>query len=81
MDVNLDRPLEEYLESAIERIEESYIRKALERTNGHIGHCAQLCGLSRRSITIKMAQYQLDKAAFKEDLGVRERAGTDKVFA
>jgi hypothetical protein len=28
--------------------------------------CAKICGLSRRSISAKIAEYQIDKALFKE---------------
>lgn len=63
--IDLNRPLGEHLETAIARIEQEYIRKALVKTHGHIGHCARICGLSRRSVTVKMAQYQLRKAVFK----------------
>ena len=69
--IDIDKPLSDHLEEAVAQIENAYIRKALERTNGHIGQCARICGLSRRSVTVKMAQYQLSKAAFKESLNLR----------
>ena len=68
--VDLDRPLEDYLSEAIANIERAYLRKALIQTRGHIGQCASLCGLSRRSVAIKMAQYQLRKSEFKDDFNV-----------
>jgi two-component system response regulator AtoC len=72
--IDLSKTLSEHLNEAIAQIEIEYIGKALERTQGHIGRCAQICGLSRRSITAKMAEYHLDKSTFKLDMrlaGVR----------
>ena len=63
--IDLGRTLEEHLTDAIARIEQDYLRKALEKTQGHIGQCSQICGLSRRSVTVKMAAYDLDKREFK----------------
>src|SRR5262249_55407458 len=63
--INLDQPLPELLRSAIASIEQQYIRKALRKARGNVGHCAKICGLSRRSMTAKIAEYKLDKAAFK----------------
>jgi len=65
--VALDRPLAELLQGATTAIERQYIRKALQKTHGNVGRCAQLCGLSRRSITAKIAEYGIDKAKFKEE--------------
>jgi DNA-binding NtrC family response regulator len=67
--IDLDKPLAHHLTTAVAQIEEAYIRKALAKTFGNIGQCARICGLSRRSVTVKMAQYQLSKSSFKEDRG------------
>jgi transcriptional regulator with PAS, ATPase and Fis domain len=64
--VSLDRPLTTVVKEAVANIEEQYIRKALRKTHGHVGRCAKICGLSRRSVTMKIAAYKLEKAAFKE---------------
>jgi DNA-binding NtrC family response regulator len=64
--IDLDRPLPELLDEAVLNIERQYIRKALKKSHGNVGRCARICGLSRRSITTKIAKYKLDKAAFKE---------------
>jgi two-component system NtrC family response regulator len=48
-------------------IEQQYIRKALKKSHGNIGRCAQICGLSRRSISAKIAEYNINKAVFKEN--------------
>ena len=54
------------LREVIASIEKQYIRKALKKSRGNVGRCAKICGLSRRSITAKIAEYKIDKAAFKE---------------
>ncbi|HLJ93867.1 MAG TPA: sigma-54 dependent transcriptional regulator [Gemmataceae bacterium] len=64
--VDLDRPLPDLLREAVVNIEQQYLRKALKKTRGNVGRCARICGLSRRSITAKIAEYKLDKAAFKD---------------
>jgi DNA-binding NtrC family response regulator len=63
--IDLDRPLPELLQEAVSGIEQQYIRMALRKARGNVGRCAQICGLSRRSITAKIAEYKLDKSAFK----------------
>jgi DNA-binding NtrC family response regulator len=65
MTIDLKRPLADYLHESATQIEREYIRKALEETRGQVGQCAKLCGLSRRSISVKMAAYHLDKDTFK----------------
>jgi DNA-binding NtrC family response regulator len=47
--------------------EERYLRAALAKTRGQVGKCAEMSGLSRRSITDKLSQYSIDKAEFKEN--------------
>ncbi|MFO0968896.1 MAG: sigma-54 dependent transcriptional regulator [Gemmataceae bacterium] len=65
--IDLTRPLTEHLRETVAQIEKSYIRRALRKTRGHVGRCARICGLSRRSITSKIAEYGLDKSEFKEE--------------
>lgn len=64
--VDLKRSLPEVLREAVGTIERSYIRRALRKAHGNVGRCAKICGLSRRSITAKIAEYKLDRAAFKD---------------
>lgn len=64
--VDLKRPLPEIVREAVDTIERNYIRRALRKAHGNVGRCAKICGLSRRSITAKIAEYNLDRAAFKE---------------
>ena len=64
-DVDLKHPLPFYLQQATEQIERQYILKALEKSRGNVGRCAELCGLSRRSVSGKISQYGIDKYPFK----------------
>jgi DNA-binding NtrC family response regulator len=65
--VDLARPLPEQLAELTAAFEERYLRKALRKTRGHVGKCASLCGLSRRSITDKITLYKIDKDELKRD--------------
>ncbi len=64
--IDLNRSLPEVLREATASIETQYLRKALKKTRGNVGRCARICGVSRRSITAKIAEYKIDKALFKE---------------
>jgi DNA-binding NtrC family response regulator len=64
--IDLQRSLPDLLKEAVGGIEQQYIRKALKKTHGNVGRCARICGLSRRSMTAKIAEYKIDKLAFKE---------------
>jgi DNA-binding NtrC family response regulator len=66
LQVDLSRPLPEQLSEITASFEERYLRRALKRTRGHVGRCARISGLSRRSITDKIAQYKIDKEEFKK---------------
>jgi DNA-binding NtrC family response regulator len=65
--VDLSRPLTDQLAELVAAFEERYLRKSLRKTRGHVGKCAKMSGLSRRSITDKIAQYKIDKSEFKRD--------------
>jgi DNA-binding NtrC family response regulator len=65
--INLDRPLPELLREVATYVEHQYIHKALRKAHGNVGRCAQICGMSRRSVTAKIAEYKLDKAAYKDN--------------
>jgi DNA-binding NtrC family response regulator len=64
-EIDLKHPLPHYLKEATEQIEKQYILKALEKSRGNVGRCAELCGLSRRSVSGKISQYEIDKYPFK----------------
>ena len=64
-EIDLDNPLPHYVKIATEQIEREYILKALEKSRGNVGRCAELCGLSRRSVSGKIRHYTIDKFPFK----------------
>ena len=64
-EIDLKHPLPHYLQQATEQIEREYIAKALQKNQGNVGKTAEMCGLSRRSISGKISQYEIDKTAFK----------------
>jgi DNA-binding NtrC family response regulator len=64
-EIDLKHPLPYYLKLATEQIERQYILRALEKSRGNVGRCAELCGLSRRSVSGKISQYEIDKYPFK----------------
>ena len=65
--VDLTRPLPDQLAEMTAEFEKRYLRKALRKTRGHVGKCADISGLSRRSITDKIAQYEIKKEEFKKE--------------
>ena len=65
--VDLTRKLPEQLAELTAAFEKKYIIRALRRTRGHVGKCAKITGLSRRSITDKISQYNIDKKEFKAE--------------
>jgi DNA-binding NtrC family response regulator len=67
MNVDLSRPLPEQLAELTAAFEERYLRKALKKTRGHVGRCATISGLSRRSVTEKITQYKIDRSKFKRE--------------
>jgi DNA-binding NtrC family response regulator len=64
--IDLDRPLPDLLRDVTAKVERQYIQRALKKARGNVGKCARICGLSRRSISAKIAEYKLEKSAFKE---------------
>ncbi len=69
LDVSVDitRPLADQVAEQAAKIEEKYLRSAMKKTRGHVGRCAEISGLSRRSITEKLNTYHIDKADYKGD--------------
>ncbi len=63
--IHLDRPLPELLMELRADVEQRYLHKALVKSRGNVSCCARLCGLSRRSVTYKIAQYQIDRTRYK----------------
>ena len=65
--MDLARPLPDQLAEITAEFEKRYLRRALKKTRGHVGKCAEISGLSRRSITDKIAQYETKKEEFKQE--------------
>ena len=63
--IDIARPLPEQLTELNANFEKRYLRRALKKCGGHIGRCAKICGLSRRSVTYKLAQYDIDPSLYK----------------
>jgi DNA-binding NtrC family response regulator len=66
LSIELDRPLPDLLRDICADVEQQYLKKALKKSHGNIGRCAKICGLSRRSVSAKIGEYQINKMAFKE---------------
>ncbi len=64
--IDLSRPLPDLLREIGVDVEKRYIRKALKKTRGNVTRCAKICGLSRRSITSKLAEYGIQREEMKE---------------
>jgi DNA-binding NtrC family response regulator len=65
--IDLGRPLKDVLAEATARLEKRYLRQALRKCRGSILKCAKISGLSRRSISAKLAEYGIHKEDFKEE--------------
>jgi DNA-binding NtrC family response regulator len=64
---DVSRPLPDLVREMTTQLEQHYLRRALQKCRGNVGRCARLSGLSRRSISAKLAEYQIDKDDFKND--------------
>jgi DNA-binding NtrC family response regulator len=65
--IDLSRPLPDLLREATIELEKQYLRRALKKSRGNVGRCARICGLSRRSISAKLAEYGIKKEEFKSE--------------
>lgn len=63
--VDVSRPLHDVVREATADLEREYLCKLLRQTHGNVTRCAALCGLSRRSITAKLAELQIDRSQFQ----------------
>lgn len=64
--VDLSRPLTDQLPEMIAAFEERYLRRALRKARGRIDRTAKITGLSVRSISDKLALYEIDKTDFQK---------------
>ena len=65
--VDLSKPLPELLREVTLDLERRYLTRAMKKSRGNVGRCAKICGLSRRSISAKLAEYNIDRKLFKEE--------------
>lgn len=63
--VDLTHSLIDQVAELTAAFEKRYIQQALRQTRGHVGKCARLCGVSRRTISAKIAHYKFEKASLK----------------
>jgi DNA-binding NtrC family response regulator len=64
--LDLSKPLPDVLHEVTAWVEKRYVHKALLKTQGSVSECAELCGMSRRSLTSKIAAYGIDRKQFKK---------------
>ncbi|MFO8071646.1 MAG: sigma-54 dependent transcriptional regulator [Polyangia bacterium] len=62
---DLDQPLSDATEEAVTRVEESYLRAALEASSGRVGEAAEASGISRRTLLRKLKRYGIDKDHYR----------------
>ena len=65
--MDLARPLPDQLNELMADFEQRYLRRVLKKCRGHVGRCARISGLSRRSVTSKIGQYKIDTSEYKQD--------------
>jgi DNA-binding NtrC family response regulator len=63
--VDITRPLPEQLAELAAQFEEKYLRQVVQKAHGSVTRCAEISGLSRRTISDKLAHYKIDRDAFK----------------
>jgi DNA-binding NtrC family response regulator len=64
--VDIGRPLPDLLKEMVAEVERRYLRKALRKTRGNVARCAEICGLSRRSVTTKISEYGIKRSDLKD---------------
>ncbi len=65
--VDLSKQLPQLLREVVLDLERRYLIEAMKKSRGNVGRCAKICGLSRRSISAKLTEYNIRKESFKED--------------
>jgi two-component system, NtrC family, response regulator AtoC len=63
--IRFGRPLPDILREAMASIEREYLRRALSKTRGSVVRTAKISGLSRRSVSAKIAKYDIDRDVFR----------------
>ncbi len=65
--VDLSKQLPQLLREVVLDLKRRYLIEAMKKSRGNVGRCAKICGLSRRSISAKLTEYNIRKESFKED--------------
>ena len=65
LDAWLDVPLPEARRHFLERLERTYLRRLLHRTNGQVTQTARLAGIDPRTLYNKMRQYGIRKEQYR----------------
>lgn len=69
--LDLRRGLREVVNEVVDRVEEAYLRAALERNRGRVIATAQMAGISRRTLLRKLGRLGIDRKAYRR--GYSER--------
>ncbi len=64
--IDIESPLPDLTNQLIGKVERDYFTRLLVRYKGNVARCAKHSGLSRRSVTQKLAKYELDRTRFKD---------------
>ncbi len=62
---DLDVPLQRAVEQSTARVEEAYLRAALDRHQGRMAETAAAAGISRRTLLRKLKHYGIDKEHYR----------------
>ena len=65
-DADIDRPLQEVVASALERVERAYLEAALRANQGRVVRTAEQAGVSRRTLLRKLQAHGIDKRDFRQ---------------
>lgn len=63
--IDIEKPLPEVTADLIGQVEREYFTRLLSQFKGNVARCARESGLSRRSVTLKLQKYGLDRVDFK----------------
>ena len=63
--VDLERPLSDVVDEAVEEVERAYLESVLAETRGRIGEAARRADVSRRTLLRKLTRYRIDKHRYR----------------
>jgi DNA-binding NtrC family response regulator len=65
--VDLSKKLPDLLREVTIDLERRYLTRAMKKSRGNVGRCAKICGLSRRSVSAKLAEYHIQTESYTEE--------------